>query len=52
MDSEIAADFTDEEEVGAEVFDDDVDPDNSIADKTVTLSIAEGTPEHVLDSHS
>ncbi|KAJ7734536.1 hypothetical protein B0H14DRAFT_2995729 [Mycena olivaceomarginata] len=41
MDSEMAADFTDEEEVDAEVFDDDVDPDNSIADKTVTLSIAE-----------
>ncbi|KAJ7739810.1 ubiquitin-protein ligase [Mycena metata] len=41
LDSEMAADFTDEEEVDAEVFDDDVDPDNSIADKTVTLSIAE-----------
>ncbi|KAJ7231897.1 hypothetical protein B0H12DRAFT_1262703 [Mycena haematopus] len=41
IDSEMAADFTDEEEVDAEVFDDDVDPDNSIADKTVTLSIAE-----------
>ncbi|KAJ7117663.1 hypothetical protein C8R44DRAFT_199718 [Mycena epipterygia] len=41
LDSEMAADFTDEEEVDAEVFDDDVDPDNSISDKTVTLSIAE-----------
>jgi E3 ubiquitin-protein ligase TRIP12 len=39
----MAAEFTDEEEVDAEVFDEDVDPDNSIADKTVTLSIAEGT---------
>ncbi|KAF9071607.1 hypothetical protein BDP27DRAFT_1382427 [Rhodocollybia butyracea] len=37
------ADFTDdeEEEVDAEVFDDEVDPDNSISDKTVTLSVAE-----------
>jgi E3 ubiquitin-protein ligase TRIP12 len=43
IDSEMAAEFTDEEEVDAEVFDDDVDPDNSISDKTVTLSIAEGT---------
>ncbi|KAJ7931766.1 hypothetical protein B0H13DRAFT_1957533 [Mycena leptocephala] len=43
IDSEMAAEFTDEEEVDAEVFDEDVDPDNSIADKTVTLSIAEGT---------
>ncbi|KAJ7180903.1 hypothetical protein C8R46DRAFT_985964 [Mycena filopes] len=41
LDSEMAAEFTDDEEVDAEVFDDDVDPDNSIADKTVTLSIAE-----------
>ncbi|KAJ6581866.1 hypothetical protein B0H19DRAFT_1370075 [Mycena capillaripes] len=41
IDSEMAAEFTDEEEVDAEVFDEDVDPDNSIADKTVTLSIAE-----------
>ncbi|KAJ7087706.1 hypothetical protein C8R43DRAFT_1092601 [Mycena crocata] len=41
IDSEMAADFTDEEEVDAEVFEDDVDPDNSISDKTVTLSIAE-----------
>ncbi|KAJ6620558.1 hypothetical protein B0H10DRAFT_2020828 [Mycena sp. CBHHK59/15] len=41
LDSEIAADFTDDEEVDAEVFDEEVDPDNSISDKTVTLSIAE-----------
>ncbi|KAJ6520584.1 hypothetical protein DFH09DRAFT_1287453 [Mycena vulgaris] len=41
IDSEMAADFTDEEEVDVEVFDDDVDPDNSISDKTVTLSIVE-----------
>ncbi|KAJ6514891.1 hypothetical protein C8R47DRAFT_1275714 [Mycena vitilis] len=41
IDSEMAAEFTDEEEVDAEVFDDEVDPDSSIADKTVTLSIAE-----------
>ncbi|KAG7094023.1 hypothetical protein E1B28_007645 [Marasmius oreades] len=39
----LVADFTDEEdEVDAEVFDDDdLDPDNSISDKTVTLSVAE-----------
>lgn len=39
----LVADFTDEEdEVDAEVFDDDdMDPDNSISDKTVTLSVAE-----------
>ncbi|KAF5336718.1 hypothetical protein D9758_015081 [Tetrapyrgos nigripes] len=41
MDSEFAAEFTDDE-VDAEVFDDeDGDPDNSIADKTVNLSVAE-----------
>ncbi|KIK61678.1 hypothetical protein GYMLUDRAFT_42696 [Collybiopsis luxurians FD-317 M1] len=41
VDSEMHADFSDEE-VDAEVFDDDdVDPDNSISDKTVTLSVAE-----------
>ncbi|KAF9269117.1 hypothetical protein L218DRAFT_1040523 [Marasmius fiardii PR-910] len=38
----LVADFTDDEdEVDAEVFDDDMDPDNSISDKTVTLSVAE-----------
>ena len=43
VDSEMQADFTDdeEEEVDAEVFDDEVDPDNSISDKTVTLSVTE-----------
>ncbi|KAK7025056.1 ubiquitin fusion degradation protein 4 [Favolaschia claudopus] len=41
VDSEMAADFTDDDEVDAEVFDDEVDPDSSIADKTVTLSVAE-----------
>ncbi|THU92737.1 hypothetical protein K435DRAFT_671560 [Dendrothele bispora CBS 962.96] len=40
MESELAGDFTDDE-VEAEVFDDDVDPDRSIADKTVNLSVAE-----------
>ncbi|KAF7308098.1 Ubiquitin-protein ligase [Mycena kentingensis (nom. inval.)] len=35
------ADYTDDEEVDAEVFDDEVDPDNSIADKTVTVSVGE-----------
>ncbi|KAJ7625532.1 hypothetical protein FB45DRAFT_921679 [Roridomyces roridus] len=42
VDSEMAADFTDDEEIDAEVFDDEVDPDTSISDKTVTLSVAEG----------
>ncbi|KAL0569563.1 Ubiquitin fusion degradation protein 4 [Marasmius crinis-equi] len=40
----LVADFSDddEDEVDAEVFDDeDMDPDNSISDKTVTLSVAE-----------
>lgn len=35
------ADYTDDE-VDAEVFDDEDDPDTSMADKTVTLSVAEG----------
>ncbi|KAI3602651.1 ubiquitin-protein ligase [Moniliophthora roreri] len=38
----LVADFTSDEEVDAEVFEDEDDPDNSIADKTVTLSVAEG----------
>lgn len=43
VDSEMAADFTDDE-IDAEVFDEeDGDPDLSISDKTVTLSVAEGT---------
>ncbi|KAI0042289.1 hypothetical protein FA95DRAFT_1500247 [Auriscalpium vulgare] len=37
---EFAADFTDEE-VDAEVFDEDVDPENPVPEKTVTLSIAD-----------
>ena len=43
IDSEFAADFTDEEdEVDAEVFDDEVDPDTSLSEKTVTVSVVEG----------
>ncbi|KAK7056382.1 Ubiquitin fusion degradation protein 4 [Paramarasmius palmivorus] len=37
----LVADFSSDEEVDAEVFEDDDDPDNSIADKTVNLSVAE-----------
>jgi E3 ubiquitin-protein ligase TRIP12 len=41
VDSEMHAEFSDEE-VDAEVFDEEeVDPDTSISDKTVTLSVAE-----------
>ncbi|TFY64792.1 hypothetical protein EVG20_g5828 [Dentipellis fragilis] len=39
-DAEFAAEFTDDE-VDAEVFDEEMDPDNSVTDKTVTLSIAD-----------
>ena len=44
MDSELHADFTDDEddEVDAEVFDDEVDPDTSLSEKTVTVSVVEG----------
>lgn len=42
VESDLQADFTDEE-IDAEVFDEGADPDTSISDKTVTLSIAEGT---------
>lgn len=42
VDSELQADFTDDEEVDAEVFEDDVDTDNPISEKTITLSVAEG----------
>ena len=43
IDSGFAADFTDEEdEVDAEVFDDEVDPDTSLSEKTVTVSVVEG----------
>ena len=41
-DSELQAEFTDDENFDAEVFDDDMDPDNSISEKTITLSVAEG----------
>ncbi|KAJ7587961.1 ubiquitin-protein ligase [Mycena floridula] len=40
VDSEIHADFSDDD-IDAEVFEDEVDPDNSMADKTVTLSVVE-----------
>jgi len=44
VDSELQADFTDDEddEVDAEVFDDEVDPDTSLSEKTVTVSVVEG----------
>ncbi|KAF8906204.1 hypothetical protein CPB84DRAFT_1813845 [Gymnopilus junonius] len=41
VDSELQADFTDDEEVDAEVFEDDVDTDNPISEKTITLSVVE-----------
>ena len=41
-DSEFAAEFSDDENFDAEVIDDDMDHDNSISEKTVTLSVAEG----------
>lgn len=43
LDPDLQANFS-EDDVDAELFEDDADPDNSIADeKTVTLSVAEGT---------
>lgn len=44
IDTGLEADFTDEEddEVDAEVFDDEVDPDTSLSEKTVTVSVVEG----------
>ena len=37
-------DFSDDEdEIDAEVFNDELDPDASISDKTITLAVAEGT---------
>lgn len=42
VDSGLEADFTDDEDIDAEVFDDEVDPDNSVSDKTITVSVAEG----------
>lgn len=41
VDSELAAEFSDEEEIDADVFD-DVDPDRSVSEKTVMLSVGEG----------
>ncbi|KAG6821487.1 hypothetical protein H0H93_010211 [Arthromyces matolae] len=41
IDSELQADFTDDEEIDADVFDDDVDPDQSMSEKTVMVSVAE-----------
>ncbi|KAF8817458.1 hypothetical protein BYT27DRAFT_7074713 [Phlegmacium glaucopus] len=43
VDSELQAEFTDDEddEVDAEVFDDEVDPDTSLSEKTVTVSVVE-----------
>ncbi|KAI0704459.1 hypothetical protein C8T65DRAFT_741026 [Cerioporus squamosus] len=41
-DDEFGADFTDDElDVDAEVIEDDDDPDNSIADKTINVSVGE-----------
>ena len=43
IDTGLHADFTDDEdEVDAEVFDDEVDPDTSLSEKTVTVSVVEG----------
>ncbi|PPQ99844.1 hypothetical protein CVT26_009341 [Gymnopilus dilepis] len=41
VDSDLQAEFTDDEEVDAEVFEDDVDADNPVSEKTITLSVAE-----------
>lgn len=43
VDPDLQADFTDDEEIDAEVFEDDVDPDNHVSEKTITVSVAEGT---------
>uniref|UniRef100_D8Q152 HECT-type E3 ubiquitin transferase n=1 Tax=Schizophyllum commune (strain H4-8 / FGSC 9210) TaxID=578458 RepID=D8Q152_SCHCM len=40
VDAGLEADFTDDE-VDAEVMDEDEDPDNSVADKTITLNVGE-----------
>ena len=44
IDSGLQAEFTDDEddEVDAEVFDDEIDPDASLSEKTVTVSVIEG----------
>lgn len=41
VDSELHAEFTDDEEVDAEVFDDEVDHDGRVAEKTITLSVVD-----------
>lgn len=41
MDTDLAADFTDDE-LDADAFDDDMDTDNSVTEKTINLSVAEG----------
>lgn len=41
VDSEFQAEFSDDEHFDAEVLD-DIDADNSISEKTITLSVAEG----------
>lgn len=41
VDSELHADFTDDEEVDAEVFDDEIDHDGPVAEKTITLSVVD-----------
>ncbi|KXN92383.1 Ubiquitin fusion degradation protein 4 [Leucoagaricus sp. SymC.cos] len=40
VESELAADFTDDDEVDAEVFDDE-DSDNSVVEKTITVNVVE-----------
>jgi E3 ubiquitin-protein ligase TRIP12 len=52
VDSELHADFTDEEEIDAEVFDDDVDADNNVSEKTITVSVAEGMCTYCLSVHT
>jgi E3 ubiquitin-protein ligase TRIP12 len=42
VDSELLADFADDEEVDSEVFDDDVDDEGPVAEKTITLSVVDG----------
>jgi len=47
VDSELQAEFTDDEDIDAEVFDDEIDHDHSISEKTITLAIAEGLWNHI-----
>jgi len=42
VEPELHADFSDEDDLDAEVFDDEVDSENAVADKTINLSVAEG----------